>query len=116
MFYFIYKMLGSLFSTASGVPGGYFATSLAIGNGIGSFFHHIFAIADIQQYYLLGMVAFLAALTQAPVTAIVMVMEITDTQSFVLPIIVASFIATWISSYCGKSIYEHQIETYLGRD
>ena len=116
MFYFVYKMLGSLFSTASGVPGGYFATSLAIGNGIGSFFHHIFAVADIQQYYLLGMVAFLAALTQAPVTAIVMVMEITYSQSFVLPIIVASFVATWVANYFGKSIYEHQIDSYLGKN
>ena len=116
MFYFLYKMLGSLFSTASGVPGGYFATSLAIGNGIGGFFHHIFAVAEIQQYYLLGMVAFLAALTQAPVTAIVMVMEITDSQSFVLPIIVASFVATWVANYFGKSIYEYQIDSYLGKD
>ncbi len=115
-FYFLYKILGSLFSTASGVPGGYFATSMAIGNGIGSLFHHIFAVAPIQQYYLLGMVAFLAALTKAPVTAIVMVMEITTSQTFALPIIVASFVATWIASYLGKSIYEYQIDGYLGVD
>lgn len=112
-FYFIYKMLGSLFSTASGIPGGYFATSLAIGNGMGEFIYHVFAVSNIQQYGLLGMVAFLAALTRAPVTAIVMVLQITSSQVFTLPLIVAALIATWISNLLGKSIYEYQIANYL---
>jgi len=111
--YYIYKMLSSLFSTASGVPGGYFATSLAIGNGMGSFIHHIFAVANTQQYCLLGMVAFLAALTQAPITSLVMVLQITSTQIFSLPLIVAALIATWITHLLGKSIYEYQIEELL---
>lgn len=108
-FYFIYKMLGSLFSTASGIPGGYFATSLAIGNGIGEFVHHISAVANIQQYGLLGMVAFLAALTRAPVTAIVMVLQITSSQVFTMPLIIAALVATWVGNLLGKSIYEYQI-------
>lgn len=112
-FYFVYKMLGSLFSTASGIPGGYFATSLAIGNGMGEFIYHVFAVSNIQQYGLLGMVAFLAALTRAPVTAIVMVLQITSSQVFTLPLIVAALIATWISNLLGKSIYEYQIANYL---
>jgi H+/Cl- antiporter ClcA len=113
--YYLYKMFGSLFSTTSGIPGGYFATSLAIGNGIGNFVYHIFAVANMQQYCLLGMVAFLAALTQAPVTAIVMVLQITSSQIFSLPVIIAALTATWIAQLLDKSIYEYQIEEYLHR-
>lgn len=112
-FYFIYKMLGSIFSTSSGVPGGYFATSLAIGNGIGSLIHNIYAIANMQQYCLLGMVAFLAALTRAPVTAIVMVLQVTSSQVFTLPLILAALTATWIAQLMGRSIYDYQIESYV---
>ena len=111
--YFIYKMLGSIFSTASGVPGGYFATSLAIGSGIGSFIHDIYSIADIQQYCLLGMVAFLAAVTRSPITAIVMVIQITSSQMFTLPIMIASLTATWVSQLMSRGIYDYQIERYL---
>lgn len=113
MFYYVFKMFGSVLSTASGVPGGYFATCLAIGNGIGNFVHHFFAVANSQQYALLGMVAFLSALTQAPVTSLVMVLQVTYTQVFTLPLIVACLTATWISSMLDKSIYEYQISNYL---
>jgi H+/Cl- antiporter ClcA len=111
--YYIYKMLASYFSTLSGVPGGYFATSLAIGNGIGSFVHSIIDVANVQQYALLGMVAFLAALTQAPVTSLVMVLQITYSQTFTLPLIVACLVATWLSMLLNRSIYDYQIENYL---
>ncbi|MBY0378830.1 MAG: chloride channel protein, partial [Burkholderiales bacterium] len=112
-FYYLYKMGGSYLSTMSGIPGGYFATSLAIGNGIGNFIHSIFALANVHQYALLGMVAFLAALTQAPVTSLVMVMQITYTQVFTLPLIVACLTATWLSMLLDKSIYSYQIESYI---
>lgn len=77
-YYFLYKMISSLVSTASAVPGGYFATSLAIGNGIGTFAHNIFSVANIQQYGIIGMVAFLTALTRAPVTSIIMTLQVTS--------------------------------------
>ena len=111
--YFIYKMLGSLFSTASGVPGGYFATSLSIGGGIGSFIHDIYSVANIQQYCLLGMVAFLASVTRAPITSIVMVFQVTSSQMFTLPIMLSALTATWVSELMSRGIYEYQIEGYL---
>lgn len=113
-FYYLYKMLGALFSTSSGVPGGYFATSLAIGNGIGSCIHSFFSIANVQQYGLLGMVAFLSALTHAPLTAFVMVLQITSSQVFTLPLLVAGLTATWVSSSLSPSIYVYQVKKLLG--
>jgi H+/Cl- antiporter ClcA len=112
-YYFIYKMISSLVSTASAVPGGYFATSLAIGNGIGTFVHSIYSIANIQQYGIIGMVAFLAALTRAPITSIIMVLQVTSSQIFTLPIILAALVSCWLSQLLGKSIYEHQVNRLL---
>lgn len=108
--YVFYKMLSAIFTTSSGIPGGYFATSLAIGNGIGAIVHDVIALGNVQQYYLLGMVAFLAALTRAPITAIVMVLQISSTQVFTLPIIVAALVATLVANLFGKGVYEYQVD------
>ncbi len=112
--YVLYKMAGSILSTSSGVPGGYFATSLSIGNGVGSLIHGILQIdIPLQQYYLLGMVAFLAAITQAPITAITMVLQITSSQIFTLPLMITALISTFIASLLGKSIYHYQINNLI---
>lgn len=111
--YVLYKLLSALFTTNAGIPGGYFATSLAIGNGIGGLVHQFVAFDNPQQYYLLGMVAFLAALTRAPATAIVMVIQVSSSQIFTLPLIVAALSATLIANLFGKGIYEYQIARYL---
>ncbi|RTL12880.1 MAG: chloride channel protein [Neisseriaceae bacterium] len=111
--YVLYKLLSALFTTNAGIPGGYFATSLAIGNGIGGLFHHFCMFDNPQQYYLLGMVAFLAALTRAPATAIIMVIQVSSSQVFTLPLIVAALSATLIGNLFGKGIYEYQIARYL---
>lgn len=111
--YVLYKLLSALFTTNAGIPGGYFATSLAIGNGIGGLFHHFCMFDNPQQYYLLGMVAFLAALTRAPATAIIMVIQVSSSQIFTLPLIVAALSATLIANLFGKGIYEYQIARYL---
>lgn len=111
--YVLYKLLSALFTTNAGIPGGYFATSMAIGNGIGGLLHHYCAFDNPQQYYLLGMVAFLAALTRAPATAIIMVIQVSSSQIFTLPLIVAALSATLIANLFGKGIYEYQIAHYL---
>jgi H+/Cl- antiporter ClcA len=108
--YVFYKSLSAIFTTNSGIPGGYFATSLAIGNGIGGLVHHLLNWDNPQQFYLLGMVAFLASLTRAPATAIVMVIQISASQIFSLPLIVAALIATGCANLGGKGIYEYQVE------
>lgn len=108
--YVFYKMISAIFTTNSAIPGGYFATALAIGNGIGSLVHQFIDFGNLQQYYLLGMVAFLAALTRAPATAIVMVIQVSATQVFTLPLITAALTATLIANAFDKGIYEYQIE------
>lgn len=111
------KALGSLFSVAAGVPGGYFSTSLSIGMGIMDLIYKLFPSMNTSQYYLLGMVGFLAAITEAPITAAAMIMSIVaNTQEFALPIIIASLLGSYIASLFGDSVYHQQVLIYIKKD
>lgn len=116
-YYGMAKALGAILSVAAGVPGGYFSTALSIGLGIMSAVHHILPVAPLQQFYLLGMVGFLAAITGAPITAIVMIMSIvSDTQHFALPLILTSLLASYIATRFGDSVYHQQVLIYIDKD
>ena len=111
------KATGAIFSVAGGVPGGYFSTALSIGLGIMDLFHSLMPSLPIQQFYLLGMVGFLAAITGAPITAVVMVMSIvSDTQHFALPLILTSLLASKIAGVFGDSVYHQQVLIYIDKE
>jgi H+/Cl- antiporter ClcA len=111
--YFLSKMGGALSSQFASIPGGYFSTSLSIGGGIGSL---LTPFTDIppEQLYLLGMAGFLAALTQAPVTSVTMILQIAFTQIFTLPLAVCALTAAAVSWLIDKeSIYERQAKEIM---
>lgn len=111
------KFLGATASVSAFVPGGYFSTALAIGAGIGDIFQKIIPIdMPLVQFYLLGMVGFLAAITQAPVTAIAMVVEISNSGEFTLPILVAAIVASYIAEIFGDSVYHQQALNYVDKE
>ena len=70
------KLAATVASYWAGIPGGIFTPALTTGAGIG---HHIWQLAgdgvDQRVLVLLSMAAFLAAATQAPLTASVVVMD-----------------------------------------
>ena len=116
-YYGLSKIFGSIFSVAAGVPGGYFSTALSIGLGIMGTVHRLMPVLPLQQFYLLGMVGFLSAITGAPITAVVMVMSIVaDTQHFAIPLIFASLIAAKIAMLFGDSVYHQQVLIYIDKD
>ena len=106
--------ISSLSSQFAAVPGGYFSTSLSIGGGIGALFSSLHGGINPEQFYLLGMVGFLAALTQAPITSVTMILQVALTQIFTLPLALCAFTAALVSYLFDKeSIYERQAATYL---
>lgn len=108
------KFFGAIASVSAFVPGGYFSTALSIGAGVGDLFQKIIPIdMPLVQFYLLGMVGFLAAITQAPVTAIAMVVEISNSGQFTLPILVSSIVASYIAEIFGDSVYHLQVLNYI---
>lgn len=112
-YYAIGKFFGAISSVSAGVPGGYFSTALSIGAGIGDLLHHFFTDVPLVQIYLLGMAAFLAAITQSPITAVVMVVEMSNSSEFSLPILLSAFVASIISEQFGDGVYHQQVLNYI---
>ncbi|HVV61972.1 MAG TPA: chloride channel protein [Pseudolabrys sp.] len=86
------KLAATALSTISGIPGGIFSPSLAVGAGIGASVAHLFPLAPVGAIMLLGMVAYFAGVVQAPITAFVIVTEMTDNHAMVVPLMAAALI------------------------
>jgi H+/Cl- antiporter ClcA len=87
------KLTATAFSAISGIPSGIFSPSLAGGAGLGLNVAHFFPGAPLGAIMLLGMVAYFAGVVQAPITAFVIVTEMTDNHTMVVPLMAASLIA-----------------------
>jgi len=107
MLFGIAKLGATIFSYIAGIPGGIFTPSLAIGAGIGDNIAHLIpALADSRLIALLSMAAFLAAATQAPITATVIVMEMTRSQDVTLMLLATTLAASFIArQFCPRPFY-----------
>ncbi|XP_027118015.2 chloride channel protein CLC-e-like isoform X1 [Coffea arabica] len=108
------KILATSLCRASGLVGGYYAPSLFIGAATGmaygkvvSFvfsqsnpiFHLPFLeVASPQAYGLVGMAATLAGVCQVPLTAVLLLFELTQDYRIVLPLLGAVGLSSWITS------------------
>ncbi|WP_315926308.1 chloride channel protein [Mesorhizobium sp. SP-1A] len=90
-YYFAAKLAAGLLSTISGIPGGLFAPSLSVGAGIGSTLGQIFG-SDIGVAALLGMAGYFAGVVQAPMTAFVIILEMTGNHDNVIALMLASML------------------------
>ncbi|CAM3941892.1 Chloride channel protein [Paracidovorax anthurii] len=105
-FYVTLKFIATWLSAWVGVPGGIFAPSLSIGAGVG---HNVALLAggDIAPALIaMGMAAFLAAVTQAPLTAFIIVMEMVDGHALVLSLMASAMLASLVSRMVARPLYE----------
>lgn len=91
--YGLMKMMATLISYISGIPGGIMAPTLSAGAGFGANIAHFFTSVPASAAIILSMVAYFAGVTQAPITAFVIVMEMIDNHEMILPLMAAAFIA-----------------------
>lgn len=94
-FWFV-KLISTLTAFASGAPGGVFAPTLSIGAGFGHFFATLSA-QEAAPFMILAMVGVLSAVTHAPITAFVIVLEMVDNHGLVMPMIMTAAISTQVS-------------------
>jgi len=100
------KLLATTASSISGIPGGIFAPSLAVGAGLGANVAALLPGAPASALIALGMVAYFAGVVQAPVTAFVIVTEMTNDHALVLPLMLTSVIAYATSRLvCPEGVY-----------
>ncbi len=123
------KIFATSLSMGFGASGGVFAPSLFIGSmvggALGGVIHMLFPeiTASSGAYALVGMAAMVAATTHAPVTAVLIIFEMTSEYSVILPLMITSIIAMVISSRLlkGPNIYtlkllRRGIDIYGGTD
>ncbi|MER9589869.1 chloride channel protein, partial [Mesorhizobium australicum] len=90
-FFFAEKFGAGLLSMISGIPGGIFAPSLAVGAGIGSSLGLMFG-SSAGVAALLGMAGYFAGVVQAPMTAFVIILEMTGNHDNVIGLMLASML------------------------
>jgi H+/Cl- antiporter ClcA len=109
-----WKFCATVFSAISGIPGGIFAPSLAIGAGLGLDLTMLFHDVPIGALALLGMVSYLAGVVQAPITSFVIVGEMTEDHAMIIPLMVAALMATACSkAICQDGLYHALAKNFL---
>ncbi len=98
------KIFATAVTLGAGGSGGVFAPALfigaVIGGAYGSVAHHFFptVTATSSAYAAVGLGAFLAATTHAPLTAIFLLFEMTGNYLIIIPIMLASIIGTVVAA------------------
>ena len=114
--YGIFKFLATLVSYLSGIPGGIFAPSLAVGAGMGASLSHFISFVPAETIIVLCMVAYFTGVTQAPLTSFVIVMEMTDNHNLILPLMATALIAHGMSRIiCHEPLYKALAERFMKR-
>ena len=107
------KLLATSLTLGSGNSGGIFAPALFMGAVAGGAFgflvNYLFpgATASPGAYALVGMAGMVAATTHAPITAMLIIFEMTSDYRIILPLMVTVVIS---ALFAGK-LYEHSIYT-----
>ena len=124
----VVKILATSLTLGSGGSGGVFAPSLfmgaMLGGAFGSVVHRWFEdiTAMPGAYALVGMAAVFAAVARAPMTAVIILFEMTGDYRIILPLMLSTVIATVVAGHLeSESIYTLKLSrrgTHLeqGRD
>ncbi len=110
------RMATNFLTYIAGTVCGIFAPSLATGAVFGSFFSQFFPGSDPHLWILTGMVAFLTGVTRTPFTAMVLVLEMTDSHGAIIDLMVCAIMAQTAARLIDPvSFYEHMSERILHR-
>jgi H+/Cl- antiporter ClcA len=98
------RVLNTILTFVAGCAGGLVAPSVAIGSGIGSIFATIFATANIKFFILSGMAAFLGSVIAMPISAAILVIEMTNQSIIMLPIILLFSLISFLTTKAFEKI------------
>jgi chloride channel protein, CIC family len=124
----VFKIIATSLTLGSGGSGGIFAPALFIGAMFGAFFGNIVIMlfpgmtASSGAYAIVAMAAVFSAAARAPITAVLILFEMTGDYRIILPLMLATVIATTVAGYLDKeSIYTLKlsrkgIRLFQGRD
>lgn len=108
------KFIASLATALSGAPGGIFAPSLSVGAGLGQIVAFFAKGEPSGALVLLGVAAYFTGVVRAPLTAVIIVMEMTADRSMIIPLFITALIADWVSSkVCHAKLYHALSQGFL---
>lgn len=112
------KIFTTAIAAGSGLVGGTFAPSLFLGGMVGASFHDIiakmflvaqdspFELADVQAYAIVGAAGVLAALFKAPLTASLLLFELTRDYEVLLPALASAGVGSVIGDIVERALEE----------
>nr|WP_317663826.1 chloride channel protein [Pseudomonas sp. KU43P] len=106
--FLIWKFLANVVSYLSGIPGGLFSPSLSIGAAFAPLLN-LLPNADPQVCALLGMGAYLSGVTRSPLTASVIVLELTHSPDLAIPMLATTVIAATVSGWISPVSLYHAL-------
>ncbi|WP_338571115.1 H(+)/Cl(-) exchange transporter ClcA [Erwinia billingiae] len=122
LFIFLTRVVTTLLCFGSGAPGGIFAPMLALGTLLGTAYGmasaSLFPAYHLQAgtFAIAGMGALFAASVRAPLTGIVLVLEMTDNYQLILPMIITCLGATLLAQFLGgKPLYSSLLARTLAK-
>jgi H+/Cl- antiporter ClcA len=108
-----YKIASIITTFFSGIPSGIFVPSLTAGAALGADLASWFPVAPATVMILMGVTAYFAGMLQSPLTAFVVVMEMSDAHELLLPLMAAAFIAAGTSRLiCPTPLYRALCDAY----
>jgi H+/Cl- antiporter ClcA len=111
------KFTTTLATAVAGLPGGIFAPSLSTGAGFGNMLRWLFPGEPASAVVLLGMVAYFTGVVRAPLTAVFILTETTNSRGLMLPLMATAIVADVVSRLvCETKLYEGLSETFLSHD
>lgn len=117
---FILKSLYFLYSTSTDIPGGSFVPLISIGAIIGKIYGYIiinnflFPKEYMTFFIILGMSLLLTSIVRAPITGIILIIEITGTNAFFYQLVLGTVCVSFFSILFNmEPIYESALKQYL---
>ena len=100
------KFAAALITSVSGIPGGIFAPSLAVGAGFGQLLTPLFSADRAGAIVLLGMAGYFTGVVRAPLTTVIILSETTGSSALILPLFATALIGDWAGAIvCKERLY-----------
>jgi H+/Cl- antiporter ClcA len=110
------KLLATVATSVSGIPGGIFAPSLSAGAGFGGWLASALGADRIGVFAVMGMTGYFAGVVQAPLTAFVIVLEMTGAHQGATQIMLAAILGHGASRLVTRTALYHGLaEGFLPR-
>ncbi|MBX9690705.1 MAG: chloride channel protein [Candidatus Obscuribacterales bacterium] len=110
----------TLLAYGSGAPGGLFAPAIVLGSALGAMVayleYYLFQVGSTETMAMVGMGAFFAAVARVPITAVVIVTEMTRHYDLVPPLMVACATACFVGAKIEAGSVYDMLREYSGLD